>query len=660
MGTNYHIQFINDFIKTQKHRKYFIMISRKKFLNFALLFTLTIFETFSMDDTKDNSLLKFVSEGSIPVVSPSEFPRPNHLSPKKWQEMEIGFAIIQDRLKHKRQILAALTDETTSLENKLQLCLTDFGDSPSFKNGSALPHLNDLEIQPQDVSRQGIEVYCHYVSSMVCTYELIESWAKKLCESQTPEEKKTAQNNLYYILSCESKHFRECARSIYTHDIPEHSLEDNFYNMICGKMCGDATKEYDIVNEYLNVSFTRLGAKKTIDDKILLQTYRDEHNSLIQSFNKQQNPILWLASVKTGNNKTDESLHKPVNAQLVLIRKGMEECSKQTLATCELLSNRLCQFNSENELDKGNDIISVYNICGPWLLEAIHSYEAVTLRIKEIEQESIAFLKNYKTHKLFRKFPADVKTQTNNYLQDQEAKRKEEHQRQMAEKRAIEQEQERAKKKRQEAKIAKQQLKQEAKKKERIAAQKEAQLAGFLQVDSSPQETLVVDLPKVDSPLASPRFRKQTSLEQLVIPKVKVKTRPDRSPESDEGISPKKKDAEHDTLTFMLPEHCSILKFNSLIEEMLGETKDGKLKKLFSQLNAYGINCETGEQNNKGYFAIRSPITGRMHVTTYHHLHVAHPYASIFMALRDVLIAADIIERGTAGKDTKAIEYSSN
>ena len=49
--------------------------------------------------------------------------------------------------------------------------------------------------------------------------------------------------------------------------------------------------------------------------------------------------------------------------------------------------------------------------------------------------------------------------------------------------------------------------------------------------------------------------------------------------------------------------------------------------------------------NNKGYFSVRSPITNKLHVRTYHHLHADNHYASIFMAVRDVLIDTNIIER---------------
>ncbi|MDF3033915.1 MAG: hypothetical protein K0R76_869, partial [Alphaproteobacteria bacterium] len=51
------------------------------------------------------------------------------------------------------------------------------------------------------------------------------------------------------------------------------------------------------------------------------------------------------------------------------------------------------------------------------------------------------------------------------------------------------------------------------------------------------------------------------------------------------------------------------------------------------------------ERNNKGYFAIKSFLSDRFYARTYHHSHTENPHGSIFMALRNVLIDADIIER---------------
>jgi len=130
--------------------------------------------------------------------------------------------------------------------------------------------------------------------------------------------------------------------------------------------------------------------------------------------------------------------------------------------------------------------------------------------------------------------------------------------------------------------------------------------------------------------------------EPIVQPKVKVKTRP--NPLNMAIVSVEK--ATETALPLMLPEQLTTPEFTSFIENLLAEKNGRKLIKLFKELHtAYGIFSETGEKNNKGYFSVRSPITHNIHVCTYHHLHVDHPYASIFMAVRDVLIAADIIER---------------
>ena len=103
---------------------------------------------------------------------------------------------------------------------------------------------------------------------------------------------------------------------------------------------------------------------------------------------------------------------------------------------------------------------------------------------------------------------------------------------------------------------------------------------------------------------------------------------------------------EEKALPLTLPDQFKTPGFNSFVKSLLAEKNDKNLIKLFKKLNTvYGIFSETNEKNNKGYFSVRSPITNELYVRTYHHLHVAQPYASIFMAVWDVLIDAHLIER---------------
>jgi hypothetical protein len=52
----------------------------------------------------------------------------------------------------------------------------------------------------------------------------------------------------------------------------------------------------------------------------------------------------------------------------------------------------------------------------------------------------------------------------------------------------------------------------------------------------------------------------------------------------------------------------------------------------------YGIISGNEEKRNKGYFMVVSPITQKRALKTYHNLHdPENPFASLFMAVRDVL-----------------------
>lgn len=129
--------------------------------------------------------------------------------------------------------------------------------------------------------------------------------------------------------------------------------------------------------------------------------------------------------------------------------------------------------------------------------------------------------------------------------------------------------------------------------------------------------------------------------EGIVQPKIKIKTRSPSIMTMEARVEAKEKEA-----ALTLPEQLKTEEFNSFIESLVTETKPNKLKNLFKTLNDFGVFAENNEKNNKGYFCIKSPITHQLHVRTYHHLHqTENHYASIFMAVRQVLVAADILER---------------
>lgn len=124
--------------------------------------------------------------------------------------------------------------------------------------------------------------------------------------------------------------------------------------------------------------------------------------------------------------------------------------------------------------------------------------------------------------------------------------------------------------------------------------------------------------------------------EPTTVPKVKIKTRPvvdQMNPPVAAAEEPQKESLP------ALPAQFRTEEFESFVDELLSETNDRKLIKLFKKLQTYyGLESETDESKNKGYFAIKCPITNEVRVRTYHHLHDAeNRFASIFMAMRDVL-----------------------
>ncbi len=121
-----------------------------------------------------------------------------------------------------------------------------------------------------------------------------------------------------------------------------------------------------------------------------------------------------------------------------------------------------------------------------------------------------------------------------------------------------------------------------------------------------------------------------------MVPKFKIKKRPAVDP-----MNPPVAAAEEPQKESLpaLPEQFRTEEFESFVDGLLSEANDRKLIKLFKKLQThYGLESETDESKNKGYFAIKCPITNEVRVRTYHHLHDAeNRFASIFMAMRDVL-----------------------
>ena len=94
-----------------------------------MAFTLTVSTTFSMDVAEKTAFFQPEESGTM---HPS-IPRNPLFSAEEWMDIEIGRAILQDRIKQKQGIFSVLTDPTISLSQKMLCCQDDFGIVPYVK-----------------------------------------------------------------------------------------------------------------------------------------------------------------------------------------------------------------------------------------------------------------------------------------------------------------------------------------------------------------------------------------------------------------------------------------------------------------------------------------------------------------------------------------------
>ncbi len=571
----------------------------------------------------------------------------NLFSAKELVNIEIGSAIIQDRIEKKRAILTLLEDKNISLSAKALVLLIDFGSLP-------YTGIFDCEL----VIQKEIQGYFQYVSILLYTYISAEKTAQLIVNSKTQAEKNKYQNNLYYYLSYEKKHYSEYMAKHFSHQIPEHSNEKHFYEMIYLKMCETATKEYDILNEYLNICPTPEGARIKIDNRKLLDQYLALHNKKTKEFNLSC-PIFWMAAID--NPKVKELFY----FKLETIKASIKTCYIEVVKIANELSEKINTYKG-NSSTFCDHVVNIYNDLGPEILNAIGRYEKLTQKIVGIEREAIEYLKIFKEkNKLFRTLTIDQKELIRKYLQGQnelvELERKEKA-------KAVVMLHAQDKK----IKEQKNQSNYSAEKvistpsqqsiKSTVATEKsnlQSAKMSFANIEDVETKAISVcnekESTQLDSGIISEKNifceAKSISILSEQTPeqsfenskKIKVKTRPNNP--ANILTTPQIEIIDSD-LECTLPVHMKTEEFLSLIENLLAETKPNALKKLFKELSKYDIFAENDEKNNKGYFCIKSPITNILHVRTYHHLHVKdNHFASMFLALRQVLIAADIVQR---------------
>lgn len=576
-------------------------------------------------------------------------------SSKEWADIEIGHAIIQDRIAQRQSHLDFLNGDAP-ISDKILACLGDIaGNTPanppritsSIMSSGPRTGAETLGIvvgEPVTLinmeSTSEIERYQEDVRHLLNTYNSANIIAQSLMNTHTLEDKNKYQNDLCYLFLYEKRNFH--AKRHQYRASHQHTLEDDFYDMIIAKMCATATKDYAaVLDKYLVVSETGI----TVNNDQLMSDYFPKYKKCWDTFVKSS-PILLLDT--NSQNNVSPLIKQIFKDKAAAINTDLEDVKRRFLKIGDEHQTAI-----ERRPDFGSPLQghAIYNYYGPVFLNTVQTFRDILATIKKIEEESITWLTNFKednkTKKLFRQLPAENKKQINDYLQqkDTELRAGQEAKQDAAPLKT-------PKKKKQPNKKKEPLLEVKALEKQNSALTVDAPLPATLEEIASPllEKTASVVVaqtqPSLPEPPVHPNVEAQLPIsvalkesasplpEPAVQPKkVKVKTRP--VPQEDLAAGTEEKEAAAEILQepFRTPE------FEELIEDLWTEKNLKKLVSLFNQLAIkHAIVSETYETNNKGYFVIRHPSTNQAHVRTYHHLHDSeNHYASIFIALRDVL-----------------------
>lgn len=574
----------------------------------------------------------------------------SHLfSAAEQEDFETGMGIIEDRIYQKEEILRKLRDEKRPLDERFNVARQDFGDL--FMR---LPiHFSDKYMQEE------INAYSDYVDMVRSGYSEACKLAQYIQSSSNNNEKNTHKNNLYYFLSYQIPYF-QCYLAEFEHIVPEHSREDTFYEIIREKLCADASKEYDIVTHYLKLTATAFGIKKQIDDKKLKDAYIGHQIALKEKI-LNGHPVFYTCV----QNRSSEAL-----LLFNQIQERMSQFPNRITGIIGNLSQRIREYQDDADMPR------FYNIFGPYILEAVHDYEACDRdfrnALQTIEADLKKWLDKFKDSPAFRRLESNEKSYIREYI---EFKNKEVLDNQRIadeEKRAIEA----AAKEEKRLVAARKQREKDARRKEKkkaLKAEEDASSSHVAGVNALAEETDILNAMSLGDPdtkisadssakvamqgettasvaratagsVMAPTFQaKWEILPDPGAPKEKVKTRGHTTEEKEETIMFAKAEAKTDLIR---PEYFSDTAFQTLIENLLNERNERKLKSDFSCLKKeYDIPSENQERKNKGYFMVVSPITQKRTVKTYHNLHdPENPFASVFMAVRDVLTNSQLTE----------------
>jgi len=534
---------------------------------------------------------------------------------EEWDELQAGLYIIHDRLRKKQETLTYLRSGIPFVD-KLLCCVLDFGAAP---------------VAGSDVSSEsaGIDRYCSYISFISDTYNKIRTLGQSLAKARSIEEKNQYQDLLYYFLSIQEKIFQAVVNP-FTHQIPEHSQENTFYGMINQKMCANATKEYEFLLEYIIVLYEAPYTRIQIDNAKLLRKYRELNKDIFAAFNRDH-PVFWMRLLDV------KVIQKQAKKQVDIIEKCLEECNDAETAATNYLTSKIRTLDESSRVTKVC-VSNTYQQFGPLVLETIRRYEGVTDRIKQIERDAITWLNDMKRQ--FKKIPdAEMREIISTYLEDQN-KKEAERKREEAEKKREE-----AEKKSEDDRAAAKAIAALKKQKKEEKRQKKATHLPPQHLDRQASTRPLTTSEDAADTATDLKFSvgSSSSTGWPPQPKTKIKTRPSAAlgaaaviEDDEESIG--------NAQEFMLPERLRTNEFKDFIQSLMKAKNERRLKQLADRFNKdYGIFFQTEEKKNKGFFAMKSPITNEFHLFTYHHSHKENPFGSIFMAMRDLLRLAGLI-----------------
>ncbi|MDF3033914.1 MAG: hypothetical protein K0R76_868, partial [Alphaproteobacteria bacterium] len=600
----------------------------------VLALTLTPSATFSMEigeyknpsDASETPLFAHSDETIIATLRTSPL-----FSAMERDSVAVGLAVLGDRIEQNEALTKWLSSSEVPAESKIERSLHQFGDNYLSDSLPRIPHITNQE---EVTNEEKINSYRNYIFSYLNIYTSMKKLLHQFITASTQEEKHLYQDTLYNFLSFQKKYYEEyLAYTDPCDQIRKRSLEggglreNDFFELISLKTCAKPTKLYGSLNEYnyIKISFPLGLFYLEIDNKMISKDCESKNQKLVRKF--ELCPFFGLAS----DDRDLPNSRDPISKDIKEFSKGQLEAIEDALLDCHREEGKIGATLIEEVGALSQQVLPhdmknsfVYNESGLLVLKAIQAYEAVSEKIRQIEKDTIEWLKKFKGEsKLYRTLPLQYKHIITTYLQDAAnvpSQRKRQKKQKQKQKQTQEQEQTQTQ----------EQTKQPASTQALPPAREELNQQNIdvpIEVGSENGSSDAAAAPA--SPVIEPGASSQAAAsivqsEPPVVPvKVKQTRRTSSVKEAPVTTAAMKKDEEN---VPMLPETLRTAEFRSSIQALLAEKNPRKVISLFNKLNNYGIFAETDERNNKGYFAIKSFLSDRFYARTYHHSHTENPH----------------------------------